>query len=261
MALLAADPRPWHRMPRLRASCTMPCTIRKYPGKSLSSMTPSSFSMRARSSSVASGYLRGTASHTRCRSHDIGVCPSGTFCFGSAGLARRSGKAISSASVDRARDRAGVAREALLHLGPRAQVRAGVRGQPSVELVEPTVGANSGDRRGELLALRHGVVHVVAREHRQPALGGERGEQVVLARVERAAVVDQLDVHGIPSEQRHEAIESGCRRLGPAVGERAPHGALAAAGQDRPVTFGLRGELVEVVDRADPSRHPAAAHG
>ncbi|KJL38230.1 hypothetical protein RR49_00740 [Microbacterium ginsengisoli] len=43
--------------------------------------------------------MTGTASHTSCRSHDMGVCPGGTGSFGSAGFARRSGNASSSAST------------------------------------------------------------------------------------------------------------------------------------------------------------------
>ncbi len=129
-------------------------------------------------------------------------------------------------------------------------MRTGVRGQPPVELVETAVRAHRRYRRREPLALGYGVVHVVAREHRESALNSERGKQIVLARVERAALVDQLDVHGIPAEQRDQSIELGCRRLRPARGQRAPHRAFAAPRQYRPVSVGLRGQLVEVVQRA-----------
>ena len=139
--------------------------------------------------------------------------------------------------------------EPLRHLGARSQVRAGMRRQPAVELVEPAVRAHGGDRRGEQLPLRHGVVHVVRREERQAALAREPGEHLVVARVERVAVVDELDVDGVPPEQPHEPVELARRGIAPLGGERPAHGALAASGQDGEVPVRLRGELVEVVDR------------
>ncbi len=54
--------------------------------------------MRARSSSLASGYLRGTAAQTSSRSQLMGVWPGGTGCFGRFGFAWRSGNPSSVAS-------------------------------------------------------------------------------------------------------------------------------------------------------------------
>ena len=151
-----------------------------------------------------------------------------------------------------ARDRPRVAREALGHLCARPQVRPGMGGKPAVQLIEAAIGADGRDRRGEMLALRDGVVHVVRREEGQPALGGERREHVVVARVERIAVVDELDVDGILPEQRDEPIELA-RGAGRTLGaERVAHGALAASRQHRPLRIAgaarAQGEVVEVVE-------------
>ena len=185
--------------------------------------------MRARSSvGRRSGYLRGTASHTRCRSHDIGVCPSGTFCFGRAGLARRSGNASSSASVTRARDRAGVAREPRRHLGPRAQVRAGVRRAAS-RRARRGCGSRAPPRppRPACVALGDGVVHVVGREDRQPALGGERGEHVVVG-------ASRADRRGRSARRARARARTG--RRGRSSSRAAASGALPppAPGARRP---------------------------
>ena len=139
--------------------------------------------------------------------------------------------------------------EPLRHLGARSQVRAGVRRQPAVELVEAAVRAHGGDRRGEQLALRHGVVHVVRREERQPALARESGEHVVVAGVERVAVVDQLDVHGIPPEQPHEPVELARRGIGPSAASARRTAPLRHPVSTAKCPSACCGELVEVVDR------------
>ena len=158
----------------------------------------------------------------------------------------------------RARDRPRVAAEAARHLGTRAQVRARVRGQPAVELVEAAVRPHRGDRRRQVHPLGHGVVHVVRGEDRQPALGGEAGEHVVVAGIGGVSVVDELDVDRAATEAGDEQVE------GVAGGRRSPgcqglaHRALAAPGEHRPVPLALAvggaartiGEIVEVVPRA-----------
>lgn len=53
-AEFAADPRPWHRIPDSWQKCTMSWTMRKYPGKPRSPMTPSSLSMTAHARGASS---------------------------------------------------------------------------------------------------------------------------------------------------------------------------------------------------------------
>ena len=157
-----------------------------------------------------------------------------------------------------ARDRAGVPAEAARHLGARPQVRARVRREPAVELVEAPVRPHRGDRSRQVHPFGHGVVHVVRREDRQPALRGERGEQIVVAGVGGAAVVDEFDVHRVAPEALDEPIERIGSRGGAPGCQCLPHGALAASGQHSPVRIpvsipvpaGPLSEVVEVVTRA-----------
>jgi hypothetical protein len=79
--------------------------------------------------------------------------------------------------------------------------------QPPVQLVEAAARTHGRDRRREMPLRRGGVVHVAGRDDRQPAFGGQRAERVVVAGVERIAVVDELDVHVIAPEQGHELVE------------------------------------------------------
>ena len=154
---------------------------------------------------------------------------------------------------DRALDHPGIPREPLRHLGPRAHVRAVVRGQPPVDLVEPPMRPHRGDRGSQVRAVRHGVVHVVGGHHIQAALPGEGEEHIVVPRIERRAVIDQLDAHRIGAEPLDEPVELGRGAGGAGGGERAAHGALAASGHDHPVpdprrVAGARSEVIEVVD-------------
>ena len=151
---------------------------------------------------------------------------------------------------DGALDRPRIPPEPPRHLGPRPQMRARMRGQPAVELVESAVRPHRRNRRREVHFLGHGVVHVVRRDDGQLALGGERGEHVVVARIRRRALVDELDVDPLGPEQVDEPVEL-VRRGGRAVGgERLPDGALAASGQHLPVPAGPVGEVMQVVHRA-----------
>ena len=126
-------------------------------------------------------------------------------------------------------------------------MRRAVRGQPPVELVEAAARPHCGDGRGELHALGRGVVHVVGREDRQPALGGEGGEQVVVAGVGGVSVVDELDVDRARAEAGDEQVESVGGRRGATGCQCLTHRALAAPGEHGPVPLGARGEVVEVV--------------
>ncbi len=175
------------------------------------------------------------------------------------GAAQREGELFR--EFDATLDGAGVAREPRLHLVPRAQVRAARGGKPAVELVKAALRAHGGDRGRESAILGTGVVHVAGRHDRQAALGGEGSQDVVVGAVERQPVVDELDVHVLGAEQRHQTVELGRRlldlirmrsgrRLRWFARERLPHRPLAASGEDRPVTVGGGGELVEVVDGA-----------
>jgi hypothetical protein len=52
-----------------------------------------------------------------------------------------------------------------------------------------------------------GVVHVAGRDDRQPALGGQSRQCVVVVGVERVAVVDELDVDILVPEQVHQLVK------------------------------------------------------
>ncbi len=121
-------------------------------------------------------------------------------------------------------------------------------------------------------------MHGTGRDDRQPALGGEGGEHVVVHGVERSAVVEELDGDAGCSEAVDERVELGARRgdvrpRRPRAGDgirpggiarriaalqRRPHGTLAAPGEDHPVVAArgvaaaarVLGERVEVVDRS-----------
>ena len=73
-------------------------------------------------------------------------------------------------------------------------MRGAVRGEPAVELVEGATCPHRGDRLREPRLLRAGVMDRIRRDDREPMLAGEGGEQVVPARVERVAVIGELDV-------------------------------------------------------------------
>ena len=94
------------------------------------------------------------------------------------------------------------------------------------------------------MLLGGGVVRVAGRDHAQPFLRRELVQRVVVGAVERVAVIPQLDDDVVGAEEGDETVEFG---TGVALLERLAHGALAASGQDQPVTARLFGELLEVV--------------
>ena len=117
-------------------------------------------------------------------------------------------------------------------------------------------------------------MHGPRRDDRQPALGGESGEHVIVHGVERPAVIEKLDGDVGCSEPVDQRVELGARRgdvgvrrprAGDAIRgrtvvtrarrgatlERRAHGAFAAPGEDHPVVAArVLGEHVEVIDRA-----------
>ncbi len=104
-------------------------------------------------------------------------------------------------------DHAGIAGEAPLHLGARAQVGTGRCRQPGVELSEAAAGAHRGERGRELALGGRGVVGVRRGDDADAALQGELDERVVAGRVERVAVVPELDQHTVAAERLDHPIE------------------------------------------------------
>ena len=111
--------------------------------------------------------------------------------------------------------------------------RAG--GQPAVELVEAAAGPHRGHGGGQRTAGRGGVVGVGGGDDVDAGADGELGERVVAVRVERVAVVAQLDGHVVASEGGHQRVELPGRRRGAVALEGRGHRALAAAGEHEPV--------------------------
>ena len=122
---------------------------------------------------------------------------------------------------------------------------AGRRRQPRVELGEAAARAHGGEGGGETPLRRGGVVGVGGGDASDVALGGELGEGVVAGRVERVAVVPQLDEDPIRPERFDQAVElatgSG-RTIGSKCGG---NGALATTGERPRVTGDDSGDIVE----------------
>ena len=109
-------------------------------------------------------------------------------------------------------DGARVTGEAALLLPAGAQVGTGRRRQPRVELGEAAPGAHGGEGGGETALRRRGVVGVGRGDAADVARGGELGEGVVAGRVERVAVVPQLDEDTVAPERLDQAVELARRR-------------------------------------------------
>jgi hypothetical protein len=114
-------------------------------------------------------------------------------------------------------------------------VGGGRRRQPTVQLVERATCAHRGERGGQPPAMRGGVVDVVGRHRVDPASGAEPHQGVIAGRVERVAVVPDLDQHVVPAERLDQAVELVGRCRWPALDQRIGHRALAAAGEDQPM--------------------------
>ena len=129
----------------------------------------------------------------------------------------------------------GPAREAARLLVTRPQVRARAGGQPPVELVEAAAGPHRGHGRGERAAGRGGVVGVGGGDDVDTGADGQLGQGIVAVRVERVAVVAQLDGHVVATEGGHQRVELPGRDGGAVPLERGGHGALATPGEHEPV--------------------------
>ena len=128
-------------------------------------------------------------------------------------------------------DHTGIAGEAPCLLGTRTEMGTGGSRQPRIDLVEAAARSHRRQRRGQTAIGRRCVVHVVAGHTVDPVAVGDVGEGVVAGRVERIAVVPQLDEHAIASERLDEPGELA-RCGGGTVGhESGGHRTLAAAGE------------------------------
>ena len=130
-------------------------------------------------------------------------------------------------------------------LGARAQVGAGRRRQPRVELGEAAPGPHRGERGGQAALGRRGVVDVGRGDAADVVAGGELGEGVVARRVERVAVVPQLDEHAVAPERLDQPLQLAPGR-GRTVGDSAGgHGPLAAPGEHPHVPGRVAGDVGE----------------
>ena len=133
-------------------------------------------------------------------------------------------------------DGARIAGEAALLLPAGAQVGAGRPRQPRVELGEAAPGADGGEGGGQTALRRGGVVGVGRGDASDVAFGSELGEGVVAGRVERVAVVPQLDEDPIAPERFDQAVELATGS-GRTIGSKCRgNGALATTGEHPGVT-------------------------
>lgn len=94
-----------------------------------------------------------------------------------------------------------------------------------------------------------GIVHIAGRDDRQLGLRGERGERVIVGRIQRTAVIGQLDIDPIAAEPLHQICQLP-RRLPMAAGAQClTDRSLAASGENHPIASGLVAQTIEIVDR------------
>ena len=184
------------------------------------------------------------------------------------------------AQVERARqaqfggalDDAGIAAEALVLLGPGAQVAGGRRDQPAVHLVQAAAGPDRGQAVGERAPGLGRVVDVVGGDHADARPDRQFGQGVVAGRVEGVGVVPQLDVHVVRAEPGDQVGQLPGRLRGAALGEGERDRALATAGQHCPMTVVQLGQPRQLIDGlalllavevglADGAAQPAVALG
>ena len=84
---------------------------------------------------------------------------------------------------------------------------AGRRRQPRVELGEAAARPHGGERRRQAALGGRGVVGVGGGDAADVVAGGELGEGVVARRVERVAVVPQLDEHAVAPERLDQPVQ------------------------------------------------------
>ena len=132
-------------------------------------------------------------------------------------------------------DHPGVAGEAAGLLRPAAQVGGGGGRQPAVDVVQAAAGPDRGQGAGQLAPGRDVVVDVVGGDDLGAGTDGQGAEGVVAGRVERVAVVPQLDHHVVPAEQPLQPGECGRGRGRAVLDQGVGDDPLAAPGQDHPV--------------------------
>ena len=156
-------------------------------------------------------------------------------------------------------DGAGPAGEAPGLFVARAQVGAARRREPAGEVVEAAPGPHRRQRGGEPAPGGRGVVDVVGGHQRQARLHRQRGQGVVAGRVERVAVVAQLDHHVVGAERVDQPRQLAGRGRRP-VARPAP-GAPPPCGTPSAPASGRRGPPPSrpPSSRAGPSRPPPGA--
>ena len=132
--------------------------------------------------------------------------------------------------------------------------------EPAVHLVEAAAGPDRGQGGGQGSLPGGGVVDVVGGDHLDPGPKGEGGQRVVADRIERVAMVPELNRHVLPPEDLDESGQRGLGRRRALTGQRGGHGALATAGQHQPVTPGCSGRLVGQVRQRATGRPLLSRH-
>ncbi|MCC2666077.1 MAG: hypothetical protein K0S35_3999 [Geminicoccaceae bacterium] len=170
-AEFAAEPRPWQRMPWLRAKRTMSWTV---PGDQLELVLDLGAHLARQAVRIAQGgALPGQLlevllhAHARGRRVDRVVV---------AQLVQ--GKAAGVDDLEAACERFRMAAEPAQDLGRRLQVALGIRFEAEARLVDGAVLADAGQHVLERPALGDVVEHVAGREERRAAAGGELGQSL-----------------------------------------------------------------------------------
>lgn len=148
------------------------------------------------------------------------------------------------------RDGIGVAGEVPEHGLGASEVRRAGGGEMRIELGEAAPRPHRGHRLGGTCRRPGRGVHRARRERRQTRSRGELGERRIAGVVAGMPVMRELDVDVVAPEQRREPLERHARRRSTVALKRAPHLALAAPGEHRPLALARGGELRKVVDGA-----------
>src|SRR3954453_8116221 len=98
-------------------------------------------------------------------------------------------------------------------------------------------------RGGGAAGGRRGVVHVVGGDQVDTAADGEVRQRVVAGRVERVAVVPELHRQVLTAEGFGQLLGGGGGGSRTVVEKSSRHGALAAAGEHKPVVTVQLGQL------------------
>ena len=109
--------------------------------------------------------------------------------------------------------------------------------QPRVEFGEAAAGADGSESCGQTALRRGGVVGVGGGDATDVAPDGELGEDIVAGRVERVAVIPQLDEDAVAPKGIDQAVElAGCG--GRSVGDQGGGNRPFAATGERPHVAG-----------------------